>query len=227
MLRPGTPVPTPPPTTSQSPSRLWFTTVGTPPWPVHVSNLVGMTITPDIHAAVLAVPNTAWTPAYDVDSLQRDGAWIAEITDRGAEMQHPGAELRITGIDGNRITCHATNTRGGQIAGMELHHRCRVRCEARIRAARNTGLPFRTFTHNQVWLDIACLTSRLAWTAILTLTGPAHRWEPKTLRLRLFAAAGRIIDTARRVLLPPPDHWPWTPLLLAAFTRLNTSNSAR
>jgi hypothetical protein len=30
-----------------------------------------------------------------------------------------------------------------------------------------------------------------AWMAMLALDGPAHAWEPKRLRLRLFSAAGR------------------------------------
>jgi hypothetical protein len=33
----------------------------------------------------------------------------------------------------------------------------------------------------------------LAWMAMLALDGPARAWEPKRLRLRLFAAAGRLV----------------------------------
>ena len=41
---------------------------------------VGMTITADIHDAILQVPARAWTPAYDADRQVRDGAWVAELT---------------------------------------------------------------------------------------------------------------------------------------------------
>ena len=41
---------------------------------------VGMTITEDMQAAILKVPATAWTPAYDGDGQVRDGAWVADIT---------------------------------------------------------------------------------------------------------------------------------------------------
>ena len=49
-------------------------------------------------------------------------------------------------------------------------------------------------------MSLAC--ELLAWTQMLALTGPARRWEPKRLRLRL---AGR---------------WPWTGRITAAVTRL-------
>ncbi len=41
---------------------------------------VGMTITQDIQAAILAVPAAGWTPAYDGDGQVRDGVWVADIT---------------------------------------------------------------------------------------------------------------------------------------------------
>ena len=37
----------------------------------------------------------------------------------------------------------------------------------------------------------------LAWMQMLALDGFARRWEPKRLRLRLFAAAGRLAGGAR------------------------------
>lgn len=43
-------------------------------------------------------------------------------------------------LDGLRLTCFATNAKGGQLADLELRHRRRARCEDRIRGARDTGL---------------------------------------------------------------------------------------
>lgn len=34
------------------------------------------------------------------------------------ERPHPGAQLRLTGIDGHRFTCFATSTKGGQLADL-------------------------------------------------------------------------------------------------------------
>ena len=56
------------------------------------------------------------------------------------ERPHPGAQLRFTDVDGHRFTAFATGTRRGQLAGLELRHRRRARCEDRIRCAKDTGL---------------------------------------------------------------------------------------
>jgi len=39
------------------------------------------------------------------------------------ERPHPGAQLRITAVDGHRITALATHTTCGQLADLELRHR--------------------------------------------------------------------------------------------------------
>jgi hypothetical protein len=60
----------------------------------------------------------------------------------------------------------------------------------------------------------------IGWTQLLALHGPARRWEPKRLRLRLFAAAGRIVRGARRLRLRLAIRWPWASLITAAMQRL-------
>jgi hypothetical protein len=200
---------------------------------------VGMTITADIHDAILRVPARAWTPAYDADRKVRDGAWVAELTGmlnlsawpKGMriivrkERPHPGAQLRLTDIDGHRLTCFATSTRGGQLADLELRHRRRARCEDRIRCAKDTGLrnlPLHGYAQNQIWTEIVALACELtAWTAMLALSGTARRWEPKRLRLRLYSAAGRIVRGGRRVRLKISSRWPWATQITAAITRLD------
>jgi len=57
-----------------------------------------------------------------------------------AERPHPGAQLRFTDSDGNRLTVFITNTKRGQLADLELRHRRRARCEDRIRNMKDTGL---------------------------------------------------------------------------------------
>ncbi|MYV99920.1 hypothetical protein GT354_16835 [Streptomyces sp. SID3343] len=111
-------------------------------------------MTDRIHTAILRVPKAAWTPAYDADGRPREGAWVAEVTDMldltawpksmrvvvRMERPHPGAQLRITDVDGNRCVAFVTNTAGGQLVDLELRHRRRARAEDRIRQARATGL---------------------------------------------------------------------------------------
>ena len=200
---------------------------------------VGFTITDEVQDAILAIPARAWTPAYDAAGQVRPGAWVAEITgmlDLGSwpkgmrvivrkERPHPGAQLRFTDIDGHRFTCFATSTRGGQLADLELRHRLRARCEDRIRAAKDTGLrnlPLHGFAQNQIWCELVAMASELlAWTAMLALSGPARRWEPRRLRLRIFACAGRIVRGSRRLRLRLAARWPWASQITAAIARLH------
>jgi hypothetical protein len=146
-------------------------------------------------------------PAYDAGGQVRDGAWVAELAGlldlsswpegmrviARKERPHPGAQLRFTDIGGHRFACFATDAHRGQLPDLELRHRRRARCEDRIRAAKDTGLrnlPLHGYGQNQIWCEITALACELlAWMQMLALTGPARRWEPKRLRLRLFAAA--------------------------------------
>ncbi|MFD1504016.1 transposase, partial [Streptosporangium lutulentum] len=140
------------------------------------------------------------------------------------ERPHPGARLRFTDPGGHRFTCFVTNTKQGQLADLELRHRRRARAEDRIRCAKDTGLrnlPLHDFTQNQMWCEIVALAGDLmAWMQMLALQGPARRWEPKRLRLRLFAVAGRLVHGGRRLRLRIAARWPWAPQIIAAVTRL-------
>ena len=198
-----------------------------------------MVITAAIEDAIGKIPRGAWTPAYDSDGIQRPGAWVAELTGvldlegwpKGMrviarkERPHPGAQLRITDIDGHRVTCFATSTIGGQLADLELRHRRRARCEDRIRCAKDAGLgnlPLKGFAQNQIWTEIVALACELlAWTAMLALDGKARKWEPKRLRLRLFSAAGRMVRGSRRLRLKISARWPWAPAITTAISRLD------
>ena len=172
----------------------------------------------------------------------RDGAWVAEATGLvdltgwpagtrlilRKERPHPGAQLRTTDADGMRITGFLTNTGHGgpgrQLADLELRHRRHARVEDRIRAAKDTGLrnlPFHDADQNRIWLAITALAQDLlAWCARLALPGATAHYEPKRLRLRLLAVAGRLVRTARRRVLHIDPDWPWAATITTAHTRL-------
>jgi len=200
---------------------------------------VGFAVTAPVAAAVRDLPERAWTPAYNGDGVQREGADVAELTRLldltgwppgmriivRRERPHPGAQLRVTDIDGNRITCFVTNTRKGQLAALEQRHRNRARCEDRIRCGKDTGmrnLPYHDNASNRIWLEIVQLAEDLlAWTQALALTGKHRVAEPKRLRLCLFAVAGRLVRTARRTRLRLDRTWPWAHDIDAAMQRLH------
>ena len=199
---------------------------------------IGMTITEDMHQAILQLPDRVWEPAYDAGGEVRPGAWVAELTgllDLASwpagmrvivrrERPHPGAQLRFTDIGGHRVTAFATDARAGQLADLELRHRRRARCEDRIRCAKDTGLrnlPLHGFEQNQIWCELVAMACELtAWMAMLALDSPARAWEPKRLRLRLFTAAGRLVRGGHRLRLRLAASWPWATQLTAAITRL-------
>ena len=219
---------------------------GVQPFLWHVTNLglqysVGVYARQPVQDALAALPQQAWRKALDVDGNPRDGAQVAELTRwlpatfvgwppgirviARRERPHPGAQLRITDQQGWRITVFATNTRGGRLADLEVRHRLRARAEDRIRGLNDTGLtnlPLQAFAKNQIWLELAQLAAELlTWTRLLAWPDQAARtWEPKRLRLRLLAVAGRLITTGRRRILRFSQRWPWTDLITSGHHRL-------
>jgi len=213
-------------------------------WHVHELGLeysVGVYGRQPILDALEAVPRQAWRRALDADGRPRDGAQVVELTRwlpatfvgwppgmrviARRERPHPGAQLRITDHDGWRITVFATNTPGGRIADLEVRHRLRARAEDRIRGLKDTGmtnLPLQAFAKNQIWLELVQLAYELlTWTQILAWHNkPPRLWEPKRLRLRLLAVAGRIVTTSRRQILRLSRRWPWADLLVGGHQRL-------
>lgn len=185
------------------------------------------------------IPEKAWTRAYNSDGEEREGAWVAEVTgmlDLSAwpagmrvivrkEIPHPGAQLRITDIDGMRYTAFATNQARGQLADLEVRHRLRARCEDRIRNAKDTGLenlPLHSFASNVLWCHLVMLAAELtAWTQMLAFAGTkARRWEPKRLRARIFEIAARLARHARRLTVHLAASAPETALLMNGLVRL-------
>jgi hypothetical protein len=175
---------------------------------------------------------TAWMPTPTRSSRPGPKDWpsgMRVIARR--ERPHPGAQLRLTDHNGWRITCFATNTTGPgwTLAALEVRHRQRARCEDRIRNLKDTGLrnlPFHDYAKNRLWLEIVALAADLlAWTQTLAFDAhePARRWEPKRLRFRILAVAGRVTRTGRRRHLRLPRDWPWNHLIDTGWTTLHTA----
>jgi hypothetical protein len=199
---------------------------------------VGYELTAPVRAAILAVPDDAWSAALDQDGSPRPNGQVAEITDRveldawpegsrlivRRERPHPGAQLSFTDHDGYRFQAILTDQPDRDIAAIERDHRARARVEDRIRDDKDTGLaklPFKQFALNEVWLEIVLLAHDLiVWTQALLLDGDLAVAEPKTLRYRLWHVAARIVRHARRRILRLQRSWPWAVTLARAFARL-------
>ena len=116
----------------------------------------------------------------------------------------------ITDLDGQTLTLEADHRRHAEIEnairdlkyGVGLNH-----------------LPSGKFAANGAWLAVQVMAHNLArWTARLGLG--AGIVTTKTLRRRLFALAGRLTRSARRVRLHLPARWPWAIGWSTALARL-------
>jgi hypothetical protein len=198
-----------------------------------------------VEDALDRLPRQAWRAALDGDGQPRDGAqvaeltrWLADMTGHGwpagmriiarRERPHPGAQLRLTDVDGWRITLFATNTPGGRLADLELRHRQRARAEDRIRNLKDSGLrnlPLHDLAANHIWVELVLLAADLlTWTQILAFTGMQARvWEPKRLRLRVLHVAARLVTTGRKKLLRLPRGWPWAATIRTGYQQLTAT----
>jgi hypothetical protein len=201
---------------------------------------VGFDLDSRVRAAILALPADAWVAAIDTDGGDRDAAQVAELPTLDLEASgwpagtraicrrerpHPGAQLTFTDADGWRFQVFITDQPDPDLASLELRHRQHARVEDRIRGAKATGarnLPFDRWRRNAVWLQLVLLALDLvAWAQALLLDGALAMAEPKTLRYRLWHAAGRISRHARRLRLRLQRTWPWAADLVRAFRRLD------
>ncbi len=203
---------------------------------VHFS--VGYGVEERVREAILALPDAAWRQAIDAEGTEREGAQVAELSERvdlsawpegtrlivRRERPHPGAQFQVFDSEGYRHTAFITDQEGADIAALELRHRRHARVEDSIRVAKETGmrnLPFAAFEHNQAWLEVSLAAQALLrWSALLCLKGELALAEPKRVRQRLLHVAGRMVRSGRRTTLRLPRSWPWADALAAAFARL-------
>jgi hypothetical protein len=190
-----------------------------------INFLMGFDLTEPVRQGILGLPESAWRPAIRQDGEDREGAWVAEITDRldlagwpegtrvivRRERPHPGAQLSFTDHDGHRFLATLSDLPDEPVE-LERLHRARANTEDRVRCAKQTGLanlPFRDFDDNAVWLEISLIAQDLiAWTQALALDGELAVCEPKTLRYRLLHTAARLAFHARQATLRLQRSWP-------------------
>ncbi|MDQ2884425.1 MAG: IS1380 family transposase, partial [Actinomycetota bacterium] len=202
---------------------------------------VGYELNDTVRQTILDLPETVWVQAINAGGENREGAWVAELTDdidlsawpEGSrlivrrERPHPGAQFQIFDEHGYRHTCFLTDQDGTDIAMLELRHRGRARVEDSIRAGKDTGmrnLPHHHFEHNQTWLELSLIAQDLlCWTRLICLTGKLAKAEPKQLRQRLLHTAGKLVRHGRRTRLKLDRDWPWSSALAAAFQQLRTN----
>lgn len=185
-----------------------------------------------VRRLIEAIPEADWTPIpYWIEG----SADVAETTHTPFADQPDAVPVRlivrrVRPTPGSQLALltlydyHAFITdRAGDTLSLEADHRRHAEVENAIRDLKYgvglNHLPSGRFAANGAWLAVQFIAHNLARpTARLGLgTGIV---TTKTLRRRLFALAGRLTRSARRVTLHLPAGWPWATAFTAALARL-------
>jgi len=85
-------------------------------------------------------------------------------------------------------------------------------------------VPSGNFNANSAWLQCAVLANNLIrWTATIGEPGPADRLTvARTVRTRLIALPGRLVNRAGTMTLRGPRSWPWADWFNHRLDRLRT-----
>ena len=179
-----------------------------------------------------AIPEDAWTPIpYWMDGA----ADVAETTYTPFQTKPDAAPVRlivrrVKPAPGSQLALFATYSyhgfitdQDGETLELEADHRRHAEVENAIRDLKyGVGLnhmPSARFAANGAWLAVQVMAHNLArWTARIGLG--QQTVTTKTLRRRVFALAGRITRSARRLTLHLPRRWPWEEQFNRALARL-------
>lgn len=119
--------------------------------------------------------------------------------------------------------------RAGDLVEVEADHRRHAEVELTIRDLKHdmgiNHFPTKSFGGNAAWLILNTIAHNLTrWTSRLGLEiGPV---KTKKIRRRIYNVSGRIVRTARRLVLRLPRRWPWAQQILAALERLRALPAA-
>ena len=179
-----------------------------------------------------AIPEGDWTP---IPYWMEGAADVAE-TSYTPFKSEPGAApvrlivRRVRPTPGSQLALFAnysyhaciTNREGGTLE-LEADHRRHAEIENAIRDLKYgvglNHLPSGRFAANAAWLAVQVIAHNLGrWTARIALAEQAA--TTKTLRRRFFSLAGRLTQSARRLTLHLPQHWPWENQFTGALARL-------
>ena len=179
-----------------------------------------------------AIPEEDWTPIpYWMDGA----ADVAETTYIPFQTKPDAAPVRlivrrVKPAPGSQLALFATYSyhgfitdRDGETLELEADHRRHAEIENAIRDLKYgvglNHLPSGRFAANGAWLAVQVMAHNLArWTARIGLGQQIV--TTKTLRRRVFALAGRITRSARRLTLHLPRRWPWEEQFSRALARL-------
>ena len=184
------------------------------------------------HNLIEATPEPDWTPI----PYWMDGAADVAETEYTPFQNESGAApvrlivRRVKPTPGSHLALSASYSYHGFITGregetleLEAGHRRHAEVENAIRDLKYgvglNHLPSGRFAANGAWLAVQAMAHNLArWTSRIALG--EQIMTTKTLRQRVFALAGRLTRSARRLTLHLPKRWPWETQFSRALARL-------
>lgn len=120
----------------------------------------------------------------------------------------------------------------GDAVSVDAFHRAHAVVELDIRDLKEGAgmehVPSGNFSANSAWLCCAVLAHNLMrWTATIGQRTPVEgRTVARTVRRRLIAVPGRLVNHAGIPTLRGPAHWPWAQLFQRRLTRLRALHPA-
>ena len=192
------------------------------------------TKTKAIAAAIAAIPDDAWV---DIDYTCDGYAQVAECdytTGRGRHATTRRLVVRRTRLtDTTQLKLwpdwrhHAFLTDlTGTAVDVDRFHRHHAVVELAIKDLKEgAGLehvPSGSFSANSAWLQCAVLAhNMIRWTSILGgIRGDDELTVARTIRTRLVAMPGRLVNRAGRPTLRLPTRWPWRNTFTRALQQL-------
>lgn len=180
-----------------------------------------------------------WCHAVTQKGERRCGAEVTEVTDlldlsdfpEGTrciirrEPLHPGAQRSLFPSYDFRYWGFYTDAAGtpAMLDGqMRAHAHVEQHIE-RLKCSGLTSMPFTNFEANATWLLTVALAADLVrWFQLLCLSGEWRNVRPKRLRWEIFHAPGRLVYSARRIVVRLLDGWPGADQLLNAYKHIAT-----
>ena len=200
---------------------------------------ITVTINPQVRAAIDAIDESAWV---SIEYPDGGDAQVGETTyvSGGGKTKRKERRVRLV-VRRTRLADplqrelwpnwrhHAFITDlETPLVEMDRFHHAHAAVELAIRDLKEgAGLehcPSGHFFANAAWLASAVLAHNLTrWTARLGGVHPSHELTvARTVRTRIVALPGRLVNRSGRQVLRLPERWPWANTVLAALDRLRS-----
>jgi hypothetical protein len=195
---------------------------------------ITVNLNPQIRAAIDAIAEDAWSPIAYTESGEAQIAETVYVTGHGTHARRLRLIVRRTRLTDPIQAAlwpdwryHAFITSlDTPMVEVDQFHRDHATVELAIRDLKEgAGLehcPSGQFFANAAWLACGVLAHNLCrWTVELGDLRPNGQLTvARTVRTRLLALPGRLVNRAGRWILRLPARWPWAEQFLAALTRL-------